>query len=62
MTKYGSLKWSDAEAEGSVTFTKEFEAEHEVFKLDALKDWIFDLQTEYERILASFIEPKGRNK
>ncbi len=50
--KCGSLNWSHINAEGSVSFSREFRESYGLLQLDALKDWIYDLNEEYERIHA----------
>lgn len=47
------LDWDDDKGEGIVDIDNEFKEEHWVLKLDALSDWIFTLQAEYDKILAS---------
>lgn len=44
----GTLVWSYAKGEGSTHINKEFAEMHYVVKLDAIVDWIADLQKLYE--------------
>lgn len=37
-------------AEGAVRFSEDYRAQPDIIQLDILKDWIFDLQQEYERV------------
>lgn len=45
------LRWSKPKEEGHVVFPLEFEALDRMLKLDALQDWIHDLQVHYNEIL-----------
>ena len=47
------LDWDDDKGEGIVVIDNEFQEEHFVLKLDALSDWIFVLQAEYDKILSN---------
>jgi hypothetical protein len=45
-----NLKWDTVKEEG-VVFTKpEFDDTYRILQLDALKDWIYDLQKLYDNI------------
>lgn len=57
--KLGTLTWSNSTGEGSVSFAADFDKEAPVTRLDALKDWLFDIQARYEQELSMFNrEPK----
>jgi hypothetical protein len=45
-----SIYWSDKKDETIVRYSKNFLAEHYVIRLDILKDALYDLELEYERI------------
>ena len=40
--------------EGSISIRQEFEQENTLMKLDLLKDWIAQIQTEYDNELKNF--------
>lgn len=42
--KTPKLKWNDAIGEGTVQFPEDFDKEHFVTRLDALEDWLYELQ------------------
>lgn len=49
---YGKLIWRDEEGVGLARLSDDFQKETPIFRLDALKDWIFDLQEMYNVLLA----------
>jgi hypothetical protein len=49
-----NLKWDTIKEEG-VVFTKpEFDAAYRIMQLDALQDWIYDLQKLYDNLMEDF--------
>lgn len=48
----GTLNWRHGDAQGAVSFSREFRESYGLLQLDALKDWIYDLEQEYDRIHA----------
>jgi hypothetical protein len=46
------LAWSDREEVGKVYFSSDFKNENSVFQVDALNDWIHDLQNVRDALLA----------
>lgn len=48
----GTLNWRHSDAQGAVSFSREFRESYGLLQLDALKDWIYDLEQEYDRIHA----------
>jgi hypothetical protein len=51
-----SIYWSDKKDETIIRYSKNFQAEHYVTRLDILKDALHDLEVEYENI---YIEGYG---
>ena len=47
------LVWNYEEGEGQVLIKKEFLMEHRVVQLDAMVDWIAELQTIYNSMTAN---------
>jgi hypothetical protein len=45
------LKWDTVKEEGVVVIKSEFDDAYRILQLDALKDWIYDLQDLYNTIL-----------
>ena len=46
-----NLKWDTREGEGVVVIKPEFNEAYRLLQLDALQDWIHDLQKLYDQIL-----------
>jgi len=46
-----NLKWDTIKEEGVVFTTPDFDDTYRIMQLDALKDWIFDLEKLYNNIL-----------
>jgi hypothetical protein len=46
-----NLKWDTREGEGAVVIKPDFNDAHRTLQLDALQDWIHDLQKLYDSIL-----------
>lgn len=51
MITFGTLVWSDVRGAGEAKLSKEFSEADRIVRLDALQDWIFDLQHEYDRMI-----------
>lgn len=51
-----TLRWSNTSGEGSLGNLDKFRQMDWIYRADALKDWIFELQKEYDRL---FFEPCG---
>jgi hypothetical protein len=49
-----NLKWDTVKEEGVVFTTPEFDYTYRIMQLDALKDWILDLEKLYNNILEDF--------
>jgi len=50
-TKFAQLIFDDDDGVGIVKFSPTFATEHWVTQADALTDWIYALQREYEKLL-----------
>jgi len=48
MTDYVTLCWSETKGEGYVRLSRDFKNENWVLRMDALNDWIHDLQKIYD--------------
>ena len=46
-----NLKWDTVKEEGVVVTTPKFDDTYRIMQLDALKDWILDLEKLYNNIL-----------
>ena len=46
-----NLKWDTREGEGVVVIKPDFNDAYRILQLDALQDWIHDLQKLYDQIL-----------
>lgn len=52
--KAGSLNWNETSGEGHANLSKEFQDHADrVTKLDALRDWIYELTEQYNALLDS---------
>ena len=50
----GMLIWNEEDGEGVIQIVEEFNDEHLITQLDALKDWIGYLTTTYNETLQDF--------
>ena len=51
MNTFGTLRWFDVRGDGKAELNKEFREADRIVRLDALVDWISDLQCEYDRMI-----------
>ena len=58
--KTPKLKWSEEMGEGSVVFPLEFDELDWITKMDALKDWRFELDKRYNDLLKEGCGAKKR--
>jgi hypothetical protein len=49
-----NLKWDTIKEEGVVFTNPEFDNTYRILQLDALQDWIYDLQKLYDSLLEDF--------
>lgn len=57
------LTWNHDTGEGEVKINKNFVISHRIVQLDALKDWIFELQDIYNTMLGEqFMEEENASK
>jgi hypothetical protein len=48
------LKWNRAKEEGEAVFPDNFDEQDYMLRIDALQDWIVDLNAKYEELLRRY--------